>query len=86
MAIMDETARRALALEHAGEVACGSGRAAEPRRLGQMLSVRAEPRLAEALRETASRRGTTVSELLRDAAVELVAADGYCRSCFTPRS
>ena len=82
---MDETARRELALSHAGEVVEGSGRAVEPRHLGQMISVRAEPQLAEALREVASRRGTTVSELLRDAAVGLVASEGYCRSCFAPR-
>jgi predicted DNA-binding ribbon-helix-helix protein len=80
---MDEVARRELAQQHAGEVARGSGHAVEPRRLGQMVSVRLEPQLAAALREVAERRGTSVSELLRAAAVELVAGEGYCRSCFT---
>jgi predicted DNA-binding ribbon-helix-helix protein len=83
---MDEAARRELAQQHAGEVVEGSGRAVEPRRLGQMLSVRLEPQLAEALRRVADRRVTTVSDLLRDAVIEVVAAEGYCPSCFAPRS
>jgi hypothetical protein len=80
---MDEAARRNLALKHAGEVAPGSGQPVEPRRLGQIVSLRLEPQLAAALRALADRREVTVSELLRAAAVELVAGDGYCRSCFT---
>jgi hypothetical protein len=80
---MDEVARRELALKHAGEVARGSGQPVEPRRLGQMVSVRLEPQLAAALRDVADRREVTVSELLRAAAVDLVAGEGYCRSCFT---
>jgi hypothetical protein len=83
---MDEAARRELAQQHADEVVEGSGRISEPRRLGQMLSVRLEPQLAAALREVAERRGNTVSELLRNAAIELIAVEGYCRSCFTPTS
>jgi hypothetical protein len=86
MAIMDEAARRELAQQHAGEVVEGSGAAVEPRRLGQMLSVRLEPQLAAALREVAGRRGATVSELLRGAAIDCIAAEGYCRSCFAPQS
>jgi hypothetical protein len=46
----------------------GSGQAVAPRRLGHMVSLRLEPELAAALRELAERRGTTVSELLREGA------------------
>jgi predicted DNA-binding ribbon-helix-helix protein len=50
----------------------GSGRVVAPRRLGHMVSLRLEPGLASALRELADRRGTTVSELLREGAALLV--------------
>lgn len=67
-----EQERRELAQQHAGEVIEGSGRAVPPRRLGDMVSLRLEPGLAGALRELANRRQTSVSELLREAAVRLV--------------
>jgi predicted DNA-binding ribbon-helix-helix protein len=70
-----EQQRRELAQEHAGEVVEGSGRVAAPRRLGQMVSVRLEPALAESLRELATRRGISVSEALREAAIRLLEAD-----------
>jgi hypothetical protein len=70
-----EQERRQLAQQHAGEVVEGSGRVAAPRRLGQMVSVRLEPGLAEALRELANRRGISVSEALREAAIRLLEAD-----------
>jgi hypothetical protein len=70
-----EQERRELAQRHAGEVVADSGRAVTPRRLGQMVSVRLEPGLAEALRGLANRRGITVSEALRDAAVKLLEAE-----------
>lgn len=82
---MSETERRETAQRHAGEVVEGSGQPAGPRRLGEMVSVRLEPALAAALRDVASRKCTTVSDLLRDAAVEAVAAEGYCRSCLGRR-
>jgi len=50
----------------------GSGQAVAPRRLGHMVSLRLEPELAAALRELADRRGTTVSELLREGAATLL--------------
>jgi hypothetical protein len=40
-----------------------------------MVSLRLEPELAEALRELASRRGVSVSELLREGAVRLLAQE-----------
>jgi hypothetical protein len=70
-----EQERRELAQQHAGEVVEGSGRVVAPRRLGQMVSVRLEPGLAEALRELAHRRGVSVSEALREAAIRLLEAD-----------
>jgi predicted DNA-binding ribbon-helix-helix protein len=68
-----ERERRELAQQHAGEVVEDSGRAVAARRLGQMVSLRLEPELASALRELANRRGTSVSELLREAAIDLLA-------------
>ena len=70
-----EQERRELAQQHAGEVVEGSGRVVTPRRMGQMVSVRLEPGLAEALREFANRRGSSVSEALREAAIRLLEAD-----------
>jgi hypothetical protein len=70
-----ERERREQAQRHAGEVVEGSGRMVAPRRLGQMVSVRLEPGLAEALRELAKRRGISLSESLREAAVRLLEAD-----------
>jgi Ribbon-helix-helix protein, copG family len=40
-----------------------------------MVSVRLEPALAESLREFANRRGVSVSEALREAAIRLLEAD-----------
>jgi hypothetical protein len=70
-----EQERRELAQQHAGEVIEGSGRVVAPRRMGQMVSLRLEPALAEALRELANRREISVSELLREAAIQLLEAD-----------
>jgi predicted DNA-binding ribbon-helix-helix protein len=81
-----EQERRELAQEHAGEVVEGSGRVVPPRRLGQMVSVRLEPALLEALRELATRRGVSVSEALREAAIQLLEADqAASRSTFSWR-
>jgi Ribbon-helix-helix protein, copG family len=70
-----ERERRELAQEHAGEVVRGSGRVATPRKLGDMVSLRLEPELAEALRRLADRRGASVSELLREGAIRLLAEE-----------
>jgi hypothetical protein len=67
-----ERERRQRAQQHAGEVVEGSGRAAVPRRLDQMISLRLEPELAAALRELADRRRVTVSEVLREGAIHLL--------------
>lgn len=70
-----ERERRELAHEHAGEIVPGSGRAVTPRKLGQMVSLRLEPELAEALRKLAARRDISMSELLRLGAIRLLAED-----------
>jgi hypothetical protein len=70
-----ERQRRELAQQHAGEVVQGSGRPATPRRMGQMVSLRLEPDLAAALRELAASRGTSVSDLLREAATLLLSSE-----------
>ncbi len=56
-----EQERRELAQQHAGEIVEGSARVVTPRRLGQMVSLRLEPGLAEALRKLAERRGISLS-------------------------
>ena len=66
----DERRRRALADEHRGEVVEGSGVAVQPRKLDQMVSVRLDPATLRELRAIAASRDTTVSAVLRDAAVQ----------------
>ena len=66
----DELRRRALADEHRGEVVEGSGIPVEPRRLNQMVSVRLNPEVVGALRAIAASRDTTLSAVLREAAVQ----------------
>ena len=68
----DERARREAAQAHRGEVVPDSGRALKPRALPQMVSVRLESELASELRQLARETGTTVSDLLREAAVSVV--------------
>jgi len=69
----DERARRELANKHRGDVIEGSGTAITSRRLAQVVSLRLEPDLIVALRELAAQRGTTISELLRQGALLLLA-------------
>jgi len=53
----------------------GSGRRGEPRRLDQMVSARLDPELVATLREFASRHGMSLSDVLREAAVQLLARE-----------
>lgn len=69
----DEHQRRALAEEHRGEVVEGSGVPVEPRRLDQMVSVRLDPAILRELRAIAKSRDTSLSAVLRDAAVQYAA-------------
>lgn len=66
----DEHRRRALADEHRGEVVEGSGVPVESRRLDQMVSVRLDPGIVRELRAIATSRNTTLSAVLREAAVQ----------------
>jgi len=66
----DELRRRELAQKHRGEVAEDSGVPVEPRRLDQMVSVRLDPEVVRELRAIARSRNTTLSSVLRDAAVQ----------------
>lgn len=73
MADMTEEERRNAAFAHRGEVVEGSGASIEPRKLGQMVSLRFEPEVLMILREIAERRGMTVSDLLREGAGMVIA-------------
>lgn len=75
----EEAERRELAQTNAGDVVAGSGRALAGRRLGQMVSVRLEPELVAELRGVAGRRGVSLSDLLRDGARLVIAADAAPR-------
>ena len=50
----------------------GSGRRGETRRLDQMISARLDPVLVAALKELATTRGVSMSDLLREAALLLI--------------
>lgn len=69
-----EKARREQAQRHRGQVIPGSGKALEPRRVPQMVSVRLDPAVLGALRNLASGRGTSVSDLLREGAEMVLTA------------
>jgi len=71
--------RRELAYAHRGEVVDGSAEPVEPRRLGQMVSLRLETDTIVALREIANNRGITLSDLLREAAGMIIEASQYSR-------
>ncbi len=53
----------------------GSGRRGEPRRLDQMISARLDPTLVAALRQLAQTRGVSLSDVLREAALLLLARE-----------
>jgi Arc/MetJ-type ribon-helix-helix transcriptional regulator len=50
----------------------GVGRRGEPRRLDQMISVRLDPTLVASLRHLAAKRGGSLSDVLREAALLLL--------------
>jgi Arc/MetJ-type ribon-helix-helix transcriptional regulator len=53
----------------------GSGRRGDSRRLDQMISVRLDPTLVVALKELATDRGVSLSDILREAALLLLQRD-----------
>jgi Arc/MetJ-type ribon-helix-helix transcriptional regulator len=54
----------------------GSGRRGEPRRLDQMISARLDPTLVASLKQLAERRGVSFSDVVREAALLLLAREG----------
>jgi hypothetical protein len=70
----DEIALREAARATRGKVVAGSGTAIEPRKLDQMVSLRLDPEILADLRKLANQAGTGVSELLRTAASQFIAA------------
>jgi hypothetical protein len=53
----------------------GSGRRGESRRLDQMISARLDPTLVAALKSLAAKRGMSLSDVLREAALLLIARE-----------
>lgn len=53
----------------------GSGRRGEPRRLDQMVSARLDPPLVAALKHFAEKHGMSFSDVLREAALLLLARE-----------
>ncbi len=58
-----------------GEIVAGSGRRGKPRRMDHMVSVRLGGDLIRRLRGIANKRGTTLSDLLREGAVMVAEAN-----------
>ena len=53
----------------------GSGRRGEPRRLDQMIFARLDPTLVAALKQFADQRGLSLSDVVREAALLLLARE-----------
>jgi hypothetical protein len=79
-----EKALREAAIAGAGALAVpGSGRPLEPREIKQMLSVRLEPELISQLRDLATKRGQSISDVIREALVQLVTEASMSRVMFS---
>lgn len=72
---MSERERRELAEAHRDDAPLETVGPVEPRRLGQMVSLRFEPDILARLREIANSRGSTVSDLLREGAALVIASN-----------
>jgi hypothetical protein len=64
-----------MSVEHPEGLVEDAGRRGEARRLDQMISVRLDPLLVAALRKLADARGISLSDVLRDAAVQMLARE-----------
>lgn len=62
-----------MSVDHPKGLVEGSGRQGEPRRLDQMISVRLDPTLVAALRQLARQRDVSLSDIVREAALLLLA-------------
>jgi predicted DNA-binding protein len=70
---LSEPERREAAQAAAGSIVeSGTGHEVPAREMKQMISVRFEPELVQALRKLAYARGITLSDLVREAAVRLI--------------
>lgn len=63
---LSEQERRELADQHRGEVVEGSAEEIEPRRVPQMVSLRLDGEILAILRDIATERGISMSDLLRE--------------------
>jgi hypothetical protein len=70
---LSEQERRELAQAHRDDIEIESATPVAPRRLGQMVSLRLDPDVAIALRDLASERRMSLSDLLREAAARVLA-------------
>lgn len=70
-----EQARREQAYANRGKVVETSAREIQPRRLDQVVSLRLDPEVIVALRGIAERRGSTVSDVLREGAARVIEAE-----------
>lgn len=73
MAELSERERRELAQAHRDEIDVESALPIAPKRLGQMISLRLDPEIAIALRDLATERGVSMSDLLREGAARVLA-------------
>ena len=81
-----EIARREEAQAHAGQIVTGSGERGKPRRMPRMVSARLNGELYGQLQAVAQQRNTTVSDLLREGALQIIKdayADAQPRTDFT---
>ncbi len=68
-----EGERREIAQRSRGQVVEGSGMPLEPRSVSQMLSLRLDPEVVRDLRGISKELGMSVSELLREATLAVIA-------------
>lgn len=66
---------KAMSIERPEGLIPGSGRRGEPRRLDQMISARLDPTLVAALKALAAKRGVSFSDIVREAALLLLARE-----------
>lgn len=66
---------KAMSVERPQGLVEGSGRQGEPRRLDQMVSARLDPDLVSSLRQFADRHGMSLSDVLREAAIQLLSRE-----------
>lgn len=70
-----ESSRREAAFANRGEVVEDSGEPLAPKRMSEMISVRLDAELVASLRALAAERHISLSDILRSAAVELIARE-----------